>query len=492
MIMSMVLGCTDDFEEMNVDPNNPSETSTAFLLTNAQKAMADELWDVWFNGRQGMQYAQYWASNQYTDESRYQERVSINQNAWTTFYTIVLNDLEEIIELNTAEPETYDVYGDPDNQIAVARILQVYLFQIMTDSWGPIPYVTALNPDETISPEYDAQEDVYMMMLEDLTEAINRIEVSEPGFVSGDIIYGGDMNKWKKFGNSLKLRIAIRISDVAPGVAGPAIQEAVNSGVFESNEDNALFYYLASVPNNNPLNEDRKTRADFAVSEALVTTLLEKDDPRIAAFAEPAANSGEYVGMPYGLPQAEAGNISPDDVSQPSGADDLSSGILAATAPTILMTYAEVQFTLAEAAARGLGGVSNAEAHYDEAIRGSLNFWGVTSTSTINSYIAQNSYDPSDFRQSIGVQKWIDLYGQGIQGWIEFRRLDFEGVLIPSPDPLVDLNTPAGVPVRTLYSVDEQQLNRANYLEAIKMIGGAGASASGQDDLGTRVWWDVN
>jgi hypothetical protein len=313
--------------------------------------------------------------------------------------------------------------------------------------------------------------------------------VGESGFTSGEIIYSGDMNKWVKFGNSLKLRLAIRIADVKPDLSSQAITQAVAGGVFTSNDDNALFRYLSSIPNNNPLANDRITREDFAVSEALVNTLLSRNDPRIVAYAEPAANTGEYVGMRYGLPQAAAGTIPVGAVSQPSGSPGLETGILAHTAPGVYMDYAEVEFILAEAAARGLGGITDADAHYNAGIAASMLYWNTISEmevteAEIQTYLAANPFDAATWRQSIGVQKWIALYGQGLQGWIEFRRLDFSGVLIPAVDPFVALETPAGVPVRTRYPVNEAQLNQENYNEASQRIGG--------DVLGARLWWDVN
>lgn len=480
-LSAIISGCTERFEEMNIDPNNPSDVATPFLLTNAQKEIMDWYWDEWLNGRQGMQYAQYWASNQYTSESRYQERPEVNNNAWSAFYAIGLADLQEIIRLVTESPEEFAAFGDPENQIAVARILQIWTFQVMTDIWGDIPYFQALSPDEFIAPEFDPQSEIYPAMLEDLNEAIALIDVNEPGFVSGDVIYGGDMGQWLRFANSLKLRIAIRMADRNEDLAGTAIQQAVASGVFTSNEDNALFYYVAALPNANPLYEDRLERQDFAVSAPLVNTLLALDDPRLLAYAEPNI-VGEFVGMPYGITESEAGDIDPNAVSQPSGADDLSSGILAATFPGIYMNYSEVEFILAEAAARGIGGINNAAAHYRAGVRASMNFWGI-SGDVVDSYLNAHPFNAANWRQSIGVQKWIALYGQGLQGWIEFRRLEFDGVLVRAAEPIVQLSTPAGVPVRTLYPTREAQVNTENYREAVEQMGG--------DNLGTRVWWDV-
>lgn len=487
--------CTEGFEEMNIDPNNPSTAATPYLLTNAQKTIADQLENSSFNGWQGMQYVQYWASNQYTNESRYQERPEVNNGAWNAFYAGALADLQEIIRLNTELPGDYERYGDNNNQIAVAKILRVYVFQMMTDLWGDIPYSQALDPDNYRLPAYDAQEDIYNGLLTEIDEAIALINTGASGFVSGDIVYGGDMAKWKKFANSLKLRLAIRIADRDATKAGAAIQAAVASGVISSNDENALFTYLVSVPNNNPLNQNRKTRVDFAVSEALVNALVARNDPRLPAYADPRINGGGFRGIPYGLTEAEAGAIPVEDISQPSGANEMAAGnltpakgVLSPTFPFIFMDYAQVKFILAEAAARNIGGVTDAAGHYADAIEASMNFWGIEDEAVIDGYIAANPYNPANFRQSIGVQKWIALYTQGTEGWTEFRRLDFTGVLIPAAAPIVKLNTPSGVPLRTAYPTNEATLNGDNYKAAISKIG----VSNREEELGARLWWDVN
>src|SRR5690606_38983949 len=251
------------------------------------------------------QLAQYWASNQYSSESRYQFRSEVSNSYWSLFYsggTAVggMSDLEEIIRLNTERPNDFEGFGDNGNQIAVAKALKAWTFQNLTDCWGPIPFSQALKGSEVPSPAYDSQEEVYMGLLAMLNEANADINVSAAG-PQGDKIYGGDMSKWKKFVNSLKLRVAIRMADVNPNVAGTAIQEALNDGVFTSNADNALLPYGDAAPNNNPLNEDRKTRNDFCASNIMVDHLKSISDPRLAMYYEPAVNSGEFVGEVYGL-----------------------------------------------------------------------------------------------------------------------------------------------------------------------------------------------
>lgn len=490
-LIFMVSAC-EDFEEMNTNPNQAPVVPTSSLLTSAQKQLMDHIWDEWHNGRFGMMYAQYWSANEYTDESRYQLRQGVNDNYWTYYYAgrdVTLDgttngggirDLQEIIRLNEESPEEYSAYGDTENQIAVAMIMKAWMFQIITDIWGDVPYTEAMQGADVVDPAYTPQSEIYAGLLDELTAASDMIDVAESGFTTGDQIYEGDMEKWKKFANSLKLRVAIRMSDVNPSAAAAAIQEAMLAGVFESNDDNALLPYLTSVPNNNPLNEDRKEREDFAVSEPLIDLMLAYEDPRIDYYAEPNAD-GEYEGLTYGLTATQAGAIAVSEVSQPS------SEVLEPDAPGVFMDYAEVLFTLSEAAARGFITTGTAVDYYNEGITASMQYWAglggesIDAAAIENYYTTMAPYDAANWKQSIGEQKWLALYMQGIQGWTEWRRLDFTGVLVmPAAGPLVG----DGIPLRVTYPVSEQRLNKSSYDEAV--------SRQGADQLGTRMWWDVN
>ena len=475
--------CDKYYEELNTNPNEPSSTSTSFLLTNAQKSMMDYTWDEWFNGRRGNQLAQYWSSNQYTNESRYQLRTSITNSYWALFYSRSLQDLQEIINLNTDTPDDYVGFGKTENQIAIAKVLQTWLYQNMTDCWGPIPFTQALQGAAFPSPEYDSQRDVYLGMLATLNDAIAAFDVSDNS-VQGDVIYNGDISLWKKFANSLKMRVAIRMADVESSTASTAISEAVASGVFTSNADNALFNYLGAAPNNNPLNEDYQTRNDFCASNTMIDELDRLGDPRIGFFYAPTASGGAYVGEVYGLNEANGALTLDPDVSQRSAQ------VLAASAPGVYMDYAQVEFILAEAVERGYIAGSAAD-HYNNGITASMQFWDETGSldaTDINNYLAQPEVDyalalaaDGDWKVTIGRQKWIALYMQGIQGWSEWRRLDF-GILQLPADGVLD---GSGIPTRMRYPLDEQTLNNSSYAGGVTKLGGA-------DDQDTKVWWDAN
>lgn len=468
----LMMSC-QDFDEVNTNPNQPSEVPRAYLFTYAIESMLDQLYGGFDNSRVGMTLAQYWSQNQYTEESRYQYRPATNNTTWNTFYTGLYN-LEEIIRLNEAD----DLTGS-QNEIAVARIMQAWAFQFLTDVYGDIPYESALQATQGLaSPEYTPQEEIYPDLLEELRAARDQIDVTAPGFGGADLIYGGDMELWRRFANSLILRVAIRMADRMEETSLAAIEEAYASGVIEDYTQTAQINYLETQPSTHPLYVDVivNNRLDFSSSNTLVDILQERNDPRIDAYFEPAAATGTFVGRPYGQNAAAANALSPDDVSQ------LSEEVLSPDFPGLIMDAAEVKFSLAEAAQRGANVGNSAAEYYAEGIRESMEYWGVVDQDVIDDYIAANPYDPANWRQSIGVQKWIALYMQGFQGWIEWRRLDFADVLqMPVSGPLVDIDQ---IPVRRTYPPDEQTLNRENYRQAVERQGG--------DELTTRVWWDVN
>jgi hypothetical protein len=489
MIGTLFFACTKDFEELNTNPNQPTSVEPEFLMTFAQKRLMDETWNQWAGGRMSLMLSQYWAQNEYTDESRYRFRLNVTDNLWTFLFASGLNNLNEVIKINEATLES-GVAGQraaqANNQIAVARILKAWTFHTATDIWGDIPYSEATKGTESSSPKLDRQEDVYAGILSELTAAVEQIDPSAPGFATGDVIYSGNMGAWQKLGNSLKLRVALRMSDVKSAEASAAIQSVVNSGIhFTSNADNAHFRYLTGAPNQNRYYDDRfnAARRDFAVSNTLIDAMLDRNDPRIGEFADPAVTSGDYVGMVYGLADAQALATPTEDVSQPAGAGNASK-ILAPDAPAVIMEYSEVLFILAEAAQRGFI-AGDAEDYYNQAITASMNRWGIMDGTAIADYIAQSNvaYDAAEWNTSIGVQKWLSLYMQGFEGWAEWRRLDFGILQMPDAGPLLG----TGIPVRGPYPIREQQLNSANVSAAVSAQG-----LSSAEDLNTRMWWDVN
>lgn len=469
------VGCTDVMDEIAENPNSPTTVQSDWFLTNAEKQLMDAYWDEWINGRQGMLYPQYWSETSYTEESRYQIRESVNRSFWNDFYT-AMQDLETAADLAQDEPENARA-----NKIAILSIMKVWAMHTVTDMYGNVPYSKALQAD-IVAPAYDDQSAIYAGLISDLQIAIDTIDVSQPGFTSGDVIYNGDPAMWKKFGASLLTRIAVRLSDKDMSLAGTAASAALDAGVFTSNADNALFYYQAASPNNNPLNENNKTRQDFCLSATMVDFMTANADPRLPIYADPAVSTGTYVGLEYGLTNDEATAIPNSDVSMPGAA------VLAATAPGVFLDYAEVSFNLAELAERGIIS-EDAATHYNNGVLASMDYWGVDATEA-QTYLTAHPYNSANYINVIGTEKWLGLYMNGTQAWYEVTRMKFTQLdgspllLFPaggSMDPnITENNFP---PARMTYISDEYSLNLDNVSAAV--------SEQGADTKATRLWWDI-
>lgn len=468
-LLFIVIGCTKDFEDINTDPNNPTAVPTSYLLTSAQFSIMDAIWDEWWNGRQGLLYSQYWSQTAYSDESRFLPRTNITNTYWNTFYLNMM-DLQNIIELNTNEDTkgAAAAYGSNENQIAVSMILQAYTFHMITDIWGDVPYFDALQGIENTSPSFTKQSEIYPDLLAKLKEAQGMIDVG--GSIDGDMIYGGDMAKWKKFANSLRMRVALRMSKLG-GNYMTEITDAIAAGAFTSADDDAYFQFDGAIQSSsNPLYlaffVDNRT--DFAVSERMINTLTTLGDPRLSLYADPAVNSGTYVGLKYGLDNANtaaAAGASGADVSLPSA-----SVVLAADAKAWMMTYAEVCFIKSE--------INNwDQTEYENGIKAACGTWGVAQAD-IDAYVASV---PAASLETVAEQKWLALYMQGNQGWFEVRRLGYPALDAPADGSLNDIGS-RNYPSRLFYPDREQIVNGANYDAAV--------AQQGADLLATKMWWD--
>lgn len=470
--LAFALGaCDRDFEEINTNPNESEVANPAFLLTNAQRSNVTRYWDVEANMDGGLLIVQHWAKIQYTNEDRYAFRTGSYQNIWNGFYGGGLQDFNKIVSLGKQQ--------DDKGFQAVGIIMRSWLFSVLTDTYGDIPYSEALRLQEgIIAPKYDKQEDIYKGLLAELKAAADMLDANTPA-VQGDIMYGGDMMKWKKFANSLRLRLAMRIADADAALARTHASEVLTSGVhFTSNADNAQVVYLnTTFPNDNPVYENRKTRDDHRISKTIVDKLVALNDPRLSIYADKpeADKAGPYVGVPNGLTNTQAAALGLSRTSK------IGAFFTKETAPAVVMTYAEVLFFKAEAIARGFVNNGVAATEYQNAIRASMNQYGITDAAAITTYLAQPSvaYNVANYKQSIGEQKWIALFGQGLEAWSEWRRLDYPQLTV-ARNPVAAAG--GKIPVRFIYPAQEQSLNQKNYTEAV--------ARQGADRLTTKLWWD--
>jgi hypothetical protein len=314
---------------------------------------------------------------------------------------------------------------------------------------------------------------------------------STPEVVQGDILYGGNTSKWKKLANSLRLRYLMRISNkrnVSADMQAILSNTAANP-VFTGNDDNAALQYLPTVPNQFPLYTSRIGSVnEFRLSKSMADKLKEYNDPRIEVFARPTpASSGTanpvYVGVPNGLDDNAA--------LQYNGGANFMSRIGSAyyidgfgtpsqnerdIARGIIMTYAELQFILAEAAQKGLITTGTAKEYYENGIKASFSYFKQEIPA---GYLEQSGvkYDNATALQQIGTQKWIALFYSGLEAWFDWRRTGFPA-LTPGP---ANVNGDR-IPVRFIYPGFEFSLNQANVEAAV--------ARQGPNDINTKVWWD--
>ncbi len=244
--------------------------------------------------------------------------------------------------------------------------MEVFAWSLLVTTFGDVPYSQALNFQNPV-PVYDDAEDVYRNLLTRLDAALDALDPAKTGFAAADLLYGGNVAKWIKFGNSLKLRMALQIADLDNTTAQTLVEEAAPN-VIAAPADNARFPYLPAPPNNNPvsanLNPDFSTRQDYVIAEAFIETMKARNDPRMQQYFTTVG--GEYIGGEYGFlnPYANFSHVS-DKTMAPAF-------------EALLIDYSEVEFLLAEALERGYAVGGTAAGHYDNAVRASIIYWGGT------------------------------------------------------------------------------------------------------------------
>lgn len=466
--LSVITSCTDDLTSLNDDKKRSIEAPASTLFSNAQRNLVDHMSSANVNTNIFRLLSQQWTETTYTDESRYDLSTrNITQNFWNVLYRDVLRDLREAKSIiQNLEPAFTNPPVD-QNQWQIAEILEVYTFAVLETTYGDIPYSKALDVDN-VFPEYEDDQAIHKDLISRLDAAMGKLDPDAESYGSADLIYEGDVAQWMKFANSLKLRLGIMLADVDATTAGRVAEEAAAAGVFESNDDNAKLPYLSAAPNTNPIWVDlvQSGRRDFVAANTIVNMMLGLDDPRVPLYFTTDRNGG-YTGGIYGSSNSYSAFSKP------------STTITDPTFPGVLLDYAEVEFLLAEAAARGFNVPGTAEEHYNNAITASILDWGGTEEDAqlylANPKVAYGTA-AGDFRQKIGTQKWLALYNRGHEAWTEYRRLD-------APTFNTVANPIADFPLRYTYPVNEQNLNTRNYDAASTAIGG--------DEVTTKLFWDV-
>ena len=484
-VFAALIGITacGDLTSINQDPNGPVDVPPPSILPSVIQVLANNVDGVTsLNIRGGGLWVQYYSQIQYRDEDKFVVR-SGTSGGWF-MYSSVLEDAQRMIVKGQA--------SSAPNWSAVGRILKSYAFSVMTDAMGDLPYSQALKGDTVLHPVYDTQQSIYDSLFANLAQANSEFNfaASATGFPDGDLMYGGNLTKWRKFANSLRLRLAIHLQKADPTKAASEAAAALGAagGVFTSNADNAELMYLATSPNQNPIYGDAHVgnRDDYGLSRSFVDTLNSWNDPRLPVYAQlPPADTVPpfvYRGLPNGLLDGEKIDTL-DALKYISRIGALWRET--PDAPLVLLGYSEVLFLKAEAAERGWipGGTAAAATFYTDAITASMQQYGVAAAD-IATYEAQgkvaydSAYDSNGIplgatlaghTQQIAFQKWLSMYMQGPEAWTEWRRT-LVPTIVAGCHAVFDQ-----LPERLPYDDNEAVLNKANLDAAVASQGfGAG------------------
>jgi hypothetical protein len=488
-------GCNNDkLTALNENPNSPKDAPPGPLFTNAARVGVAR----WF-GAYDLSTAEYVVQHHaeiaYNDEDRYVRiHRADTQASFNGAYSGELMDLQKVISKATTakEPGTY----------APALALRTWGFSYLTDAWGDVPYSSAFKGDESadasLTPSYDKQQAIYTDFFAVLDKASKDLVGASNTLASADPIYAGSIAKWQKFINSLRARLAIRVINVDPALANTQLTAAINApgGLILTNADNAQLNWPGDGVYNNPWSLILGARDDYRMSNRFMDLMLANSDPRIPIFAQPTvADPTRYAGSPNSILPTKATAYF-NTTSRPGAVFfagkttyGFTFGGSGQRLPTWFLTAAEVNFILAEAAERGIAGLTPGQAagYYNAGITQSLAQWSaVAPASTQISAAATAAYlaRPGVVYQGgiagqvqIAEQKWIALYTDGGTAWAEWRRTCRPITIVPGVDA-----TQSTVPRRLEYSTLEITVNKAAVDAAV--------TAQGPDTFVTRVWWD--
>lgn len=501
----IVQGCTDDFVSENRDVNAITSISLSEMPYVFNKAISSAVTNATYYETTENYFADIYA--QYFAKAVTTERYNVN-----TAYTARMY-LVSYVHVG-AQLKTIMANTDPGSgEYALANIIWVFTFHRLTDVLGPIPYFDALNESDATSYRYDKMSDIYADFFERLTasvETLKNLGSSASVFGGKDNIYAGNVSRWIRFANSLKLRLALRISKVDAAAAKKMAEEAVASGILEENADNASIARAASGNDYNGLAYIAGWYAG-SMSSTMKSYLTGYNDPRLAIYFQENYSTGKYASRRNGMPASDL-NLAGNANAQQSNVGTFwlsysSNGSYTQnlTARQHVLSAAESYFLRAEGALNGWAMGGTARDLYEKGVEASLKQWGVTDDAAIADYTSSSGLpaEPGDYynspavsdapvkwasteamqRKQIGTQKWLAVFPDGWEAWAEFRRTGY-------PD-LYDLITsdnsdlPVGTFIKRLtYPNTEYTSNLEALNEGISLLGG-------QDKASVRLWWDV-
>ncbi len=499
-----IVSCTKDFNTINIDPNNSPSVPLNYLLSQAELYVGGSAGDPGYaTWRANLIYAlpvtQMFSSlSTFYAGDKYLYQADLSEAYFVTQYPRSIKGLVDLINQAKDDPANVNIYN-------IARILKVLQMSLITDLYGDVPYSEAgqgfLNTN--FSPKYDAQKDIYADMLKELSEAGPGLSASAVTPGNADFVYGGDVTKWKKFANSLMLRLAMRMQKVDPANAQSWAKKALDGGVMTSNAETFSIKYAndggtATINSNSynlgeadpPGHRNEVSKGSIQWSKTLIDMMKSRLDPRISTISILKSGDATAVnqrGLPSGLDAgallALTGETGPDAYSRPNPI------IYFASDPYILLPYAEVEFMKAEAIERGwYGGSAGAEyALGQEAALTQLvvdQGAPVIPGAAILAYQSANPYPATTLAAKL-LQIHTEMFIlnastlNGFEGWANYRRT---GLPVLTPTNYPGNATNGTIMRRLIYPVSEQGQN-VNYEAAV--------TAQGPDKFTTRMWWDT-
>jgi hypothetical protein len=522
VLLGVMTSCTKNFEDFNTDKKRPVVVPAETLFANAQKALADQEASTNVNLNNFKLWAQYWTETTYTDESNYDIVTRpVPDAVFRIYYRDILEDLKDAKAVTEGTAVIGDIaIAEQKNQIAIIDLVQVYTYAQLLEIFGNIPYTKALDITN-IYPAYDDALAVYKDLLARIDADLAAMDDSQGSFGEADLYMGGDVAMWKKFANSLKVRIGITIADGDNATAKAAVESGY-AGAFAPDEKCQLVYLDAT--NSNPIYQDviQSGRSDFIAANTIIDKLVSMADPRILSYFQPTefvydvdpvtkkavntelSGTGQVVwvtypgpvltvvDLPYTALAADSTEIYYVGVGGPYGESNpfaqyahINETVSSATFPSVLIDGTEVAFYLAEAASRGYSVGGNAQSYYEAAVTSSFNTWGwgiPYSADAAAAYLAKPEVAwataTGDWKQKIGTQAWLAYYVRGQVAWTTYRRLDYPALNTP-PNPET---SDGSVPTRFTYPIQEQTLNKTNFEAAVSAMGG--------NELTTKLFWD--
>lgn len=468
-VLLLLSNCTKDFEAINTNPNQPEVVTPNLILSSViSNTVSTNATTGWNNGNI---VSQLTAKINFTGFDRYDW--GSETGLWNHYYGN-LSEIEQILQISRNEATKNTSYE------GIALVLRSWIYSNLTDNWGNVPFSEAIKgqTEGNFKAVYDSQEDIYTGILEDLVTAETLLELGQP-IQGGDLLYNGDLMKWRKLTNSLRLRYLMRVSkrmDVSL-----EMQLIVTNGIiFNGNDDNAVLKYTAtSQVDSWPISNGRIGGFDeHRLSQTSENVLKDFEDNRLYNWFQPTDNKDDdpdlFVGMPNGLSEDNAStfNGGANNVSRVNQSFFYNSPNSVQAA---LMQYSEVQFILAEAAQKGLID-GDAATFYENGIIASFDYWNTNQD--IEQYLSQEGVAYNGDLETIMVQKWLASFLVGFEGWYDYRRTGLPSFIIPGQD---NVNGDK-VPVRFLYPDEEQTLNTENYQNAVDNMGG--------DDINIKGWWE--